>query len=118
MAHYALIDKNNIVTLVFVGKDETEGDWETHYSDDNFQCKRTSYNTQGGIHLLGGTPFRKNYASIGYTYDKTRDAFIPPQPYPSWLLNDNSCLWEPPTPQPDNGEIYLWDEQTTSWVQT
>ena len=100
MAHYAFLDTNNIVTEVIVGKDEnTEGvDWEQHYGDFRGQtCKRTSYNTSGGVHALAGTPFRKNYAGLGYTYDASRDAFIPPKPLESWVLNEETCLWEDPT---------------------
>lgn len=97
MAHYAFLDENNIVTEVIVGKDEGENgiDWELWYAQFRDQvCKRTSYNTQGGVHLNGGTPFRKNYAGIGFTYDETRDAFIPPKPDGDWTLNENTCLWE------------------------
>jgi uncharacterized protein (TIGR02466 family) len=91
MAHYAFLDENNIVTEVIVGKNEGEEgiDWEVHYGAFRGQpCKRTSYNTHGGVHSGGGTPYRKNYAGIGYTYDADRDAFIPPKPYASWLLNE------------------------------
>jgi hypothetical protein len=117
MAHYAFLDENNIVTEVIVGKDEGEVDWEQHYGAFRSQsCKRTSYNTSGGVHRLGGTPFRKNYAGIGYTYDSERDAFIPPTPYASWLLNEDSCLWNAPVPYPDDGNLYTWDEETLSWV--
>tara|TARA_R110001592_G_scaffold351600_1_gene648855 strand:- start:134 stop:511 length:378 start_codon:yes stop_codon:yes gene_type:complete len=78
--------------------------------------KQTSYNTVAGIHLLGGTPFRKNYAGIGYKYDQTRDAFIPPKPnYPSWSLNETTCLWESPVAYPNDGEIYTWNEKNKSW---
>ena len=77
--------------------------------------KQTSYNTHGGKHKLGGTPFRKNFAGIGFKYDQTRDAFIPPQPYNSWTLNEDTCLWEAPTAYPDDGKFYTWNEQTTSW---
>jgi len=77
--------------------------------------KQTSYNTHGGEHKLGGTPFRKNFAGIGFKYDQTRDAFIPPQPYNSWTLNEDTCLWEAPTAYPDDGKFYNWNEQTTSW---
>lgn len=118
MAHYAFLDKNNIVTEVIVGKDEGEDgvDWEQHYGNFRGQvCKRTSYNTVGGVHQSGGTPFRKNYAGIGYIYDAERDAFIPPQPFPSWLLNEQSCCWEPPVAPPENGDVYEWDEETQSW---
>ena len=77
--------------------------------------KQTSYNTSGGVHKLGGTPLRKNHAGIGYTYDEDRDAFIAPQPFPSWTLNETTCLWEAPVAYPDDGEIYNWNEETTSW---
>lgn len=121
MAHYAILDQNNIVTQVFVGRDEDDladgvSDWEQYYAPEGFICRRTSYNTQGGIHTGGGTPFRKNYAGIGYTYDLDRDAFIPPKPFASWVLNEDSCLWEAPVPYPDDGERYVWDEETASWV--
>jgi hypothetical protein len=114
MAHYAILDENNIVTDVFVGKDEgDEGadDWEVYYG-----AKRTSFNTVGGVHSSGDNTkaFRKNYAGIGYTYDADRDAFIPPQPFPSWTLNESSCLWEPPIPQPTDVPRQ-WNEETTSW---
>jgi hypothetical protein len=79
--------------------------------------KRTSYNTYGGQHQLGGTPFRKNYAGLGYTYDEQRDAFIPPQPYNSWTLNEDTCLWQPPTPMPTDDKMYSWDEPTLSWIE-
>lgn len=119
MAHYAFLDENNTVTEVIVGKDEGEDgiDWEQHYGRFRGQtCRRTSYNTQGGIHLLGGTPFRKNYAGIGYTYDAERDAFIPPRPYPSWLLDDSTCDWQPPVAYPQDGERYVWDETIQTWT--
>jgi hypothetical protein len=119
MAHYAFLNENNSVTEVIVGKNEGEDgiDWEHHYGAFRGQtCKRTSYNTQGGVHSGGGTPYRKNYAGIGYTYDAERDAFIPPKPYASWTLNETTCLWGSPVPHPDDGERYQWDEATTSWV--
>jgi hypothetical protein len=118
MAHYAFLNMQNIVTEVIVGKDETDGptNWEMHYGNIREQvCKRTSYNTRGGAHSEGGTPFRKNYAGIGYTYDFARDAFIPPKPFDSWTLNENSCLWEAPVAMPDDGQRYEWNEETTSW---
>ena len=121
MAHYAFLDSNNIVTEVIVGKNEGEGgiDWEQHYGEFRGQpCKRTSYNTAGGVHSNGGTPYRKNYAGIGYTYDAGRDAFIAPKPFASWGLNETSCTWEAPTPMPtEAGKFYRWDEPTTSWVE-
>ena len=83
----------------------------------NQVCKRTSYNTRGGVHTSGGTPYRKNYAGIGYTYDESRDAFIPPKPFNSWLLNETTCLWDPPVAMPDDGKSYYWDENTLNWVE-
>jgi hypothetical protein len=118
MAHYAFLNMQNIVTEVIVGKDETDGptNWEMHYGNFREQvCKRTSYNTRGGVHANGGTPFRKNYAGIGYTYDESRDAFIPPKPFDSWVLDEQSCLWEAPVAMPDDGQQYEWNEETTSW---
>ena len=76
---------------------------------------QTSYNTYGGVHRLGGTPFRKNFAGVDYTYDQTRDAFIPPKPFNSWILNEDTCRWEAPVSRPDDGEKYEWNESTTSW---
>jgi hypothetical protein len=118
MAHYAFLNKHNVVTEVIVGKDETEGeyDWEVYYgSKRGMVCKRTSYNTRGGVHADGGTPFRKNYAGIGYTYDESLDAFIPPKPFNSWTLNEETALWEAPVAYPEDGNMYTWNEETTSW---
>lgn len=125
MAHYCFLNMQNIVTEVIVGKDETDGptNWEMHYGNFREQvCKRTSYNTRGGVHYTNGEPsddqskaFRKNYAGIGYTYDETRDAFIPPKPFNSWILNETSCLWEAPVVYPEDGQQYTWNEETTSW---
>jgi len=98
MAHYAFLDDDSIVTEVIVGKDEGEDgiDWEQYYGEFRGQvCKRTSYNTRAGVHISGGTPYRKNYAGIGYTYDPDRDAFIPPRPDgDGWVLDEQSCLWD------------------------
>ena len=77
--------------------------------------KQTSYNTVGGVHNNGGTPLRKNHAGIGYTYDETRDAFIAPKPFNSWILNEDTCLWEAPVARPVDGKLYNWNEQTLSW---
>jgi hypothetical protein len=120
MAHYAFLDKNNIVTEVIVGKNEGEDgvDWEAHYGAFRNQiCKRTSYNTYGGVHSNGGEPLRKNYAGIGFTYDIGRDAFIPPKPFSSWVLNEDTCIWDAPIPHPDDGHRYQWDEATLSWIE-
>jgi hypothetical protein len=114
MAHYAFLDQNNIVTEVIVGKDEGEErvDWEAHYGAFRGQpCKRTSYNTYGGVHSNGGTPFRKNYAGIGYTYDAGRDSFIPPKPYNSWVLVEETCQWKAPVDYPETYTQGLTDEQ-------
>lgn len=119
MAHYAFLDENNVVTQVIVGIDEgTDGiDWEERYTEIKGQkCKRTSYGTVGGKHSNGKTPFRKNYACIGFTYDETLDAFIPPKPFPSWVLNPDSCLWDPPIPYPDTEQRFVWDESEQNWV--
>jgi len=103
MAHYAELDENNIVTTVFVGRDEYDlapgiTDWEEYYARPGFTVKRTSYNTHANVHATGGTPFRGNYAGIGYTYDEAFDAFIPPKPEPTdeisgWVLDDATCTW-------------------------
>jgi len=121
MAHYAFLDKNNIVTEVIPGKDETELidglDPETWYSNFRGQtCKRTSYNTYGGqSNRENGVPFRKNYAGIGFIYDEKRDAFYAPQPFPSWKLNEDTCLWDSPTPYPADGKAYQWIEKDLNW---
>ena len=126
MAHYAFLDSNNIVTQVIVGKDENEDgvDWEVYYGEKLGQiCKRTSYNTRAGQHLLGGTPFRKNYAGIGYTYDSDRDAFITPKSYNSWILNEETLEWEAPIPKPELTEEeiqqrkeYIWNDGDQTWT--
>ena len=117
MAHYAFLDENNIVTEVIIGKDEGEDgvNWEVQYGNFRGQtCKRTSYNTRGGVHLAGGTPYRKNYAGIGYTYDSSRDAFIPPKPFPSWTLNTETMEWDPPKPKPPFP--CEWNEEKQKWI--
>lgn len=118
MAHYALLNSQNIVTSVFVGRDENDGDgnWESVYSTlYGKTCKRTSYNTRGGVHINGGTAFRKNYAGIGYKYYVSKDAFVPPKPYTSWKLNDTTCLWEAPVAYPTDGNEYEWNEDNQQW---
>lgn len=103
MAHYAQLNSDNIVVAVFVGRDEddlAEGvtDWEDYYAPEGFTVKRTSYNTSAGVHALGGTPFRGNYAGIGYTYDEALDAFLPPKPGPDWVLDETTYSWIEVTP--------------------
>lgn len=128
MAHYAILDENNIVISLHVGKNEDEIeldsngepiDWEIYYG-----AKRTSYNTRCGIHYQsdGNTPsndqsksFRKNFGQIGYFYDENRDAFIPPKRFPSFIFNEFSCIFEPPIPYPNDGMSYMWDEELLNW---
>jgi hypothetical protein len=120
MAHFAEIDKNNIVVRVLRVPDEEEHRGQDFLAIDlalGGTWIQTSYNTRGGVHTNGGTPLRKNYAGIGYTYDSERDAFIPPKPYESWLLNNDTCLWDAPVPYPTDGKMYRWDEDTVSWVE-
>ena len=121
MAHYALLNSKNIVTSVFVGRDENDGDgnWESVYSTlYGKTCKRTSYNTRGGVHLNGGTAFRKNYAGVGYKYYVSKDAFVPPKPFTSWTLNNTTCLWEAPVAYPTDGNEYEWNEDDQQWDLT
>ena len=113
MSHFAKV-LNGIVTQVIVAEPEF---FQTFVDSSPGEWIQTSYNTYGGQHKNGGTPLRKNYAGIGYTYDNTKDAFIPPQPFASWTLNDDTCLWSAPTPMPINDKHYSWDETTTSWVE-
>jgi len=125
MAHFAEIDslKKVIRVLVVDNKDTQDADGNevesigAKYLHDGFggTWVRTSYNTFGGVHRLDGTPFRKNYAGKSSTYDETRDAFIPKQPFNSWTLNEDTCQWEAPSAKPDDGKLYNWNEETTSW---
>lgn len=137
MAHWAEIDENNIVVRVLVtDNNDPNGDEGYQFLLDNFggTWLKTSYNTIGNIHLEGGTPFRKNFAGVGFTYDSERDAFIPPKDFDSWILNESSCQWEPPIPIPADGIIenfeitnpgelpqgfknYRWDEDIVNWVE-
>lgn len=113
MAHFAKVVDGK-VSQVIVAEPEF---FDTFVDSSPGQWIQTSYNTYGGVHINGGTPLRKNYAGIGYTYDRERDAFIPPQPFPSWTLNEESCLWDSPVPYPTDGKLYFWDEPTQSWVE-
>lgn len=117
MSHFAKLDENNKVIFVTVGRQEDDGKEADLSARTGDVYKQTSYNTYGGVHLLGGTPFRKNFAGIGYTYDSDRDAFIPPQPFNSWSLNEETCLWEAPTAMPKDGKEYVWDESKQNWVE-
>ena len=109
MAHFAKIVDGKVTEVLVAEQsfiDGLEGTWI-----------QTSYNTHGGVHSLGGTPLRKNYAGVGMLYDSERDAFLHPQPYPSWTLDENTCHWEPPVEYPNDGKVYVWKEETTSWIQ-
>lgn len=114
MSHFAKVDENNIVTQVLVIEQDTI---DTGLFGDPASFIQTSYNTVAGEHRLGGTPLRKNYAGIGYVYDPVRDAFYTQKPYESWILNENTCIWESPVPLPDNEKLYVWDEPTISWKE-
>lgn len=116
MAHWAEIDENSrVIRVIVTSNDDTnEGhDWLVENLGGNWI--KTSYNTHGGVHNDGGTPFRKNFAATGYTYDEEKDAFIPPKKYESWSLNEETCLWEPPAAYPEDGQRYVWNEDTLSW---
>ena len=113
MGHFAKVN-NGIVEQVIVAEPEF---FNTFVDTSPGQWIQTSYNTHGGIHANGGTPLRKNFAGIGFTYDAQRDAFIPPKPYASWTLNESTCQWDCPIPYPNDDKRYTWDEATTSWVE-
>ena len=117
MSHFAKLDENNIVVFVTKGRTSSDGKEAELTARTGDVYKQTSYNTSGGVHRLGGTPLRKNYAGIGYTYDAARDAFVPPQPYASWVLNEDSCLWNAPVAMPEDGNRYQWDEEAVNWVE-
>ena len=121
MAHFAKLGTGNKVISVHVVSNEVATTEQAgidflHQLHNYPFWKQTSYNTGGGVHKLGGTPFRKNYAGIGYTYDEDRDAFIAPKPYASWILNEDTCCWEAPVAYPDDGKHYNWNEETQQWV--
>jgi len=114
MAHFAQIDDNNVVVRVIVAEQDFI---DSGAVGDPSKWIQTSYNTLGGVHALGGTPLRKNYAGVGYIYDSVRDAFCPSQPYPSWTLNEDTCTWESPIPRPESVyPIYhVWNEENLNW---
>ena len=123
MADFAKLDENNVVTQVLMVADATATSEEaggnflkTVYNEPDAVWKQTSYNTFGGTHYLGGTPFRKNHAAIGFTQDADRDAFIPPKPFSSWVFNEDTCRWDPPIPYPDDKDnMYIYNNETQSW---
>jgi hypothetical protein len=127
MASFAKIENNIVIKVESVDnkvlKDSNGVEQETIgiqflrtlYNEPNAIWKQTSYNTHGNVHSLGGTPFRKNHAGIGYTYDLQKEAFIPPKFFNSWILNETTCLWEAPIPYPKDGQMYTWNEQIKNW---
>jgi hypothetical protein len=120
MSHFAKVEDGIVTNILVIEQDILDSD---DWGDSN-DWVQTSYNTRGGVHHApnssnpdDGTPLRKNYAGIGYTYDSDKDAFIPLKPFPSWNLDDDTCQWNAPTSYPDDGKDYLWDEDTTSWIE-
>ncbi len=113
MAHYAKVE-NSIVTQVIVAEPEF---FDTFVDSSPGEWIQTSYNTSGGVHSEGGVALRKNYAGVGFTYDAIRDAFIPPQPYTSWVLDEDTCLWDSPIAYPTDDLMYSWDEDTLAWIE-
>ena len=113
MAHYAKVS-NSLVTQVIVAEAEF---FDTFVDSSPGEWIQTSYNTLGGVHSDGGIPLRKNFAGVGDTYDSTRNAFIAPQPFPSWVLNESTCQWTATTACPDDGKKYEWNEDTTNWTE-
>lgn len=120
MSHWAEVEDINgklIVKRVLVGDSNAPDEGEAFMNSLGGVWYKTSYNTVGGVHALGGTPFRKNYAGQGFEYDPTRDAFIPPKPYESWILNEESCLWQAPVAYPEDDKRYVWNEESLSWLE-
>lgn len=126
MAHFAKLDENNIVVFVTVGAEQDDGKENELSQRTGDVYKQTSYNTRGGIYYTPNTndpdpdqskAYRKNYAGVGYTYDETLDAFIPPKPFPSWTLDNATANWVAPVPYPTDGKLYYWDEADQSWTE-
>lgn len=126
MAHFALLDENNIVIFVTAGSDHDDGREEELSARTGQVYKQTSYNTKGGVYYDAYTnepaedqtkAFRKNYAGLGFTYDYERDAFIPPKQFESWVLDEETCLWNPPIKYPEDGKVYEWSEDDRKWVE-
>jgi len=128
MASFAKIENNIVITVISVVNDVLKDSngieqesigiqfLKTLYNEPNAIWKQTSYNTVGGVHSLGGIPFRKNHAGIGYVYDSQRDAFIPPKPFNSWILNEQTCNWDAPVARPNDNNIYSWNEEIQNWT--
>jgi len=129
VSHFAKLDENNVVTFVTVGRQEDDGLEAELTARTGDVYRQTSYNTYGGVHYTTdddgnrvpsedqSKALRKNYAGIGFTYDADRDAFIPPQPFESWVLDEDTCLWEAPVAYPEDGATYSWDEESGAWIE-
>lgn len=117
MEYFALVE-DGTVTNVLVVPDEHRDDGSSYLNGLGLEGEwvRTSYDTSAGQHASGGVPLRFNYAGVGYSYDEVRDAFIPPRPYPSWVLDESTCLWDAPVPYPNDDKFYVWDESEGEWV--
>jgi len=111
MSHFAKVENGIVAQVIVAEQDVIDTGIFGH------GWVQTSYNTLGGVHANGGVPLRKNYAGVGFTYDTSRDAFIPPKPFASWILSDDTCLWSAPIPLPTDKKLYRWDETTLSWVE-
>lgn len=111
MAHYAKVVNGEVITVVVADQDVVDS-----YNEPGVWIQ-TSYNTHKGVHTNGGVPLRKNFASVGFTYDSGRDAFIPPKPYETWVLNEDTCVWDAPVPYPTDGKPYIWDDSVADWVE-
>jgi len=113
MSHFARVIDGIVTNVIVIEQDVVD----TGLFGNPAEWIQTSYNTHGGVHFNGGTPLRKNYAGIGFTYDSEKDAFIPPTPYPSWLLDNDTCMWSPPIPYPTDEKMYSWDEDSLLWIE-
>jgi hypothetical protein len=111
MGHFAKVVNGEVVTVIKADQDVIDS-----YNEPGVWIQ-TSYNTHKGVHTNGGTPLRKNFASAGFTYDSERDAFIPPKPYTTWILNEDTCVWDAPKPYPADGKPYIWDDSAVDWVE-
>lgn len=110
MGYFAKVIDGKVVTVIAADQDVIDS-----YNEPGLWIQ-TSYNTHKGVHVNGGTPLRKNYASVGFTYDAERDAFIPPKPFETWVLNEDTCVWDAPVPYPEDGKAYIWDDSVVNWV--
>lgn len=122
MSHYAIInEENKVITVLYYDNSVPESDIEEYHASEGNRVIKTSYNTSAGVHKQGGVPLRANFASVGFTYDEDNDVFIEPKPYESWILNEESFIYEPPIPLPedyqDQERNYFWDEENLKWSE-